>query len=113
MTAMRFSTAVGVLMVLPRIPLAAGASQKGAVNWYDVPMWHMAQSFSFPGKTTVLKSVTPIVIPFVRNPPLSACPAWMAWIILLKSIDSSGLAAAGRWAKSVAFGLWQSTHISI
>ena len=56
----------------------------------------------------------------VRKPPLLACPAWIAWIILLKSIDSSSLPSVppvrtpagvlGRWLASVAFGLWQTTH---
>jgi len=47
-----------VVVVVPRIPFAVGGAQV-PVSWYDVPTWHTVQLFSFPGKTTVLKSFTP------------------------------------------------------
>ena len=44
-----------VSTVVPRIPLAVGAAQI-PVSWYEVAVWQLVQMFSFPPKTTVLKS---------------------------------------------------------
>jgi len=48
-----------VVVVVPRIPFAVGGAQMPASS-YDEPKWQTVQSFSFPGKTTWLKSFAPL-----------------------------------------------------
>ena len=111
-----------VVVVVPRIPFAVGGAQM-PVSWYDVPIWQAVQLFSFPGKTTVLKSFSAAEAidrdSFLAEPAIARLARVDAVDHGLEvdrlfqlAIDAAGEDAreVGRRPASVAFGLWQTTH---